>query len=193
MRALWVLLLSVLVCGCVCIPSDESSSKGSTTLTSVTVAESALESAAVQTSGEGQVKSIHDRLVSPERYFCNFTDGRRRCEIWLHDGRYFAVITEGQRPDSLIANDGVWEYIWLRGQKAGVKYKNSEVMGLSGESTTVEVESNRTKFVLFDIAEIARHSKSIECWQSEFADDIFYPPKLMQFRVTKARLIDAQT
>jgi hypothetical protein len=114
-------------------------------------------------------------------------------EIWLWDGRYSAVLSERQKPSRQIVNDGIWEYNWQIGQNTGIKYKNSEVRGLTGEATKEGVESNKTRFVLKDIDEVARHSNGLNCKEVNFEESLLAPPRIMQFRVAKAKLVDAQS
>lgn len=194
MRKWLVILLVLALCGCTYPKPEQAFRDIDRSMHASQNGPETAESPTTTSQSEGtRPDSLQGYLTSSRPQFCNFSDGARMVEIWLWDGRYSAVLSERQKPSRQIVNDGIWEYNWQIGQNTGIKYKNSEVRGLTGEATKEGVESNKTRFVLKDIDEVARHSNGLNCKEVNFEESLLAPPRIMQFRVAKAKLVDAQS
>jgi hypothetical protein len=133
---------------------------------------------------------LQNYLASTTPSFCNMSDGRRRCEIWLWDGRYNAVLTERQKPVRYIVNDGAWEYLWDNGRNSGIKYKVTQIRGITGELNRSVIMSNRTQIMNVEIGDIAMHSQKTECRQASEDETRFLPSKSVQFKEVVARVVE---
>jgi hypothetical protein len=126
-------------------------------------------------------------LDSGGSFFCNLTDGQRRCEIWLKGGNYHARITTNKGSATEVIGDGEWTYIWYREKKTPVKYKTTEIMKMTGEVAPEDLRSGHAATVEYDVADIARHATGGGCQGALVPDSLLEPPNL-RFQTVRAEI-----
>jgi hypothetical protein len=134
--------------------------------------------------------TIYDALNSGGSFLCNYTDGIRRCEVWVKGGNYYSRISSSRGLDTEVVGDGEWTYIWYTNQKIPVKYKTTEILKMTGEVTPEQIKSGHAATVYYDILEIAKNTKRIDCPPAEIPDSVLTPPANLRFQTVRGEIKD---
>jgi len=179
-----------------CSPGDgvvEDASTSTYTPTTALILQEDIQQQQLNTS-EGcfpaNLSNINDVLSSGQPFYCTYHEQRRNldCEIWMKDGKYHGTAIY-KTYDVHVVCDGTWVFIWTENMGTGIKYKISEIRGLTGKVDRPLLEAKRVVALDTDAVDLTS-AVDVDCRPAVVGDELLAADPNVDYR-TRTAIYDA--
>ncbi|MFH0863234.1 MAG: hypothetical protein V1875_09450 [Candidatus Altiarchaeota archaeon] len=176
--------LSMLVCGCMCQPGEETTTttlvgeeEGTqpTATTAAAAPTTTLKATATTqaASGGGIISDLKAALSSGVGYQCTYTYQNVQ-SVSKMKGKKFSSTTTVDGQVSRAISDGTWMYTWMDGQAQGIKFNVAEMQ------KNAQAAPGQKKAPSMD--DIASSADNVQCTPTTVSDSEFNPPSGVEFQ-----------